>query len=121
MAKKINSREKGKAGEREFAALCRKHGFENARRGQQYSGLEGKDVVGLAGVHVEVKRIERLNLSKAMKQAIEDSSEGEIPIVAHRKNRENWKITMLADDWFELYMAWLEGGREYAGFDDADE
>lgn len=35
MAKKINSREKGKAGEREFAVLCRKHGFENARRGQQ--------------------------------------------------------------------------------------
>jgi len=35
VAKKINSREKGKAGEREFAALCRKYGFENARRGQQ--------------------------------------------------------------------------------------
>ena len=107
MAKKINSREKGKAGEREFAALCRKHGFENARRGQQYSGLEGKDVVGLEGIHIEVKRVEKLNLSKAMEQAIRDSKEGEVPIVAHRKNRENWKVTMELDDWFKLYKAWL--------------
>ena len=112
MAKKINSREKGKAGEREFAKLCREHGFENARRGQQYSGLEGKDVVGLEGIHIEVKRVERLNIDKAMKQSIEDSKEGEIPIVAHRKNYEDWKITMLAEDWFELYKAWLEGARK---------
>lgn len=108
MAKKINSREKGKAGEREFAALCRKHGFEDARRGQQFSGIEGKDVVGLEGIHIEVKRVERLNLSKAMKQAIEDSKEGEIPIVAHRKNREEWKVTMRAEDWLEFYKAWRE-------------
>ena len=47
-----------------------------------------------------------------MKQAIEDSGEEEMPVVAHRKNREDWKITMLADDWFEIYKAWLEGGRE---------
>ena len=108
MAKKINSREKGKAGEREFAALCRKHGFENARRGQQFSGIEGKDVVGLEGIHIEVKRVERLNIDKAMKQSIEDSKEGEIPIVAHRKNRETWKVTMRAEDWFEMYKAWRE-------------
>lgn len=108
MAKKINSREKGKTGEREFAALCREHGFENARRGQQYSGLEGKDVVGLEGIHIEVKRVERLNIDKAMKQSIEDSKDGEIPIVAHRKNREEWKVTMRAEDWLEFYKAWRE-------------
>lgn len=108
MAKKINSREKGKAGEREFAALCRKHGFKNARRGQQFNGLEGKDVVGLEGIHIEVKRVERLNIDKAMKQSIEDSKEGEIPIVAHRRNREEWKVTMRAEDWLEFYKAWRE-------------
>ena len=106
----INSNQKGKAGEREFAKLCREKGFEGVRRGQQYSGIEGKDVVGLDGVHIEVKRVERLNLSKAMKQAIEDSGEENMPIVAHRKNREEWKITMLADDWFELYRSWLKEG-----------
>ena len=105
----INSRQKGAAGEREWAKLCREQGFTDARRGQQFSGIEGKDVVGLPSIHVEVKRVERLNISKAMQQAIGDSKETEIPIVAHRKNREEWKVTMLAEDWFKLYKKWLEG------------
>ena len=105
---KINSKRKGKRGELEFSNLCKEHGF-NTRRSQQYSGINGDaDVVGLEGIHIEVKRVERLNLSKAMKQAIEDSKEGEIPIVAHRKNREEWKVTMKAEDWFEFYKAWRE-------------
>lgn len=33
----MNSRNKGKRGEREFAALLREHGFD-ARRGQQFAG-----------------------------------------------------------------------------------
>lgn len=33
----MNSRQKGKVGEREFASLLREHGFD-ARRGQQFSG-----------------------------------------------------------------------------------
>ena len=107
MAKKINSKEKGKKGEREFAKLCREHGFANARRSQQYSGINGDaDVVGLEGIHIEVKRVERLNIDEAMKQSIRDSKEDEIPIVAHRRNREEWKITMRADDFFKLYKAW---------------
>ena len=105
----INSRQKGAAGEREWAKLCREQGFTDARRGQQFSGIEGKDVVGLPSIHVEVKRVERLNISKAMEQAIEDSKDTEIPIVAHRKNREEWKVTMRAEDWFKLYKKWLEG------------
>ena len=106
----INSTEKGKAGEREFANLCKKHGINDARRGQQYSGIEGKDVVGLNGIHVEVKRVERLNVSRAMKQSMDDSKDNEIPIVAHRKNREPWYITMRAEDWFTLYKRWTENG-----------
>jgi Holliday junction resolvase len=102
----INSLRKGKAGEREFANLCKQHGFD-ARRGQQYSGIEGKDIVGLAGVHVEVKRVERLNVSKAMDQAHKDAKCGEVPIVAHRKNREPWFITMPAEAWFEFYRTFI--------------
>ena len=105
---KINSKRKGKRGELEFSNLCKEHGF-NTRRSQQYSGINGDaDVVGLDGIHVEVKRVERLNISNAMQQAIRDSKEGEIPIVAHRKNRENWKVTMKLDDWFKFYKAWLK-------------
>lgn len=106
----INSNQKGKKGEREFSRLCREQGFEEARRSQQYAGINNDaDVVGLPGIHVEVKRVERLNISKAMEQAIGDSKETEIPIVAHRKNREEWKVTMRAEDWFKLYKKWLEG------------
>lgn len=103
----INSRRKGKGGELEFSRLCKKHGFD-ARRGQQYSGVEGKDVVGLPGIHVEVKRVEKLNVSKAMEQAMQDAKDDEVPIVAHRRNREPWFITMPAEDWFDLYTAWRE-------------
>lgn len=103
----INSRRKGKEGELEFARLCREQGY-NARRGQQYNGLEGEDVVGLPGIHVEVKRVEKLNLEAAMEQAIRDA-DGKIPIVAHRKNNQKWLITMRAADWFAQYREWEAG------------
>ena len=103
----INSRRKGKEGELEFARLCREQGY-NARRGQQYNGLEGEDVIGLPGIHVEVKRVEKLNLEAAMEQAVRDAGT-KVPIVAHRKNNHGWLITMRAEDWFAQYR---EGGVE---------
>ena len=58
----VDSRNKGKVGERELAKKLREYGFE-ARRGQQYCGADGSaDVVGLEGVHIECKRTERLSL-----------------------------------------------------------
>ena len=104
MDKRINSRAKGSAAERELANLLKEYGFSEARRGQQFSGANGDpDVVGLPGIHIESKRVERLNLDKAMDQAIRDAREGEKPAVFHRKNRQPWKVTMLLDDWMELY------------------
>jgi len=106
----MNSREKGKRGEREFAGLCANEGYD-ARRGQQYSGANGDaDVVGLPGIHVEVKRVERLNVEEAMSQAKRDARPSELPLVAHRKNHCPWLITMEVGDWFRLYRAW-EAGR----------
>ena len=100
----VNSKRKGNNGEREFAKLCRFEGYD-VRRGQQYNGLEGEDVVGLPGVHVEVKRVQRLNVDAAMLQSITDA-DGKVPIVAHRKNNCEWLITMTAEDWFKLYGEW---------------
>ncbi len=104
----VNSKDKGKRGELEWASVCREHGFDEARRGQQYHGLEGEDVVGLPGIHQEIKRVERLNIHEAMEQASQDA-DGGIPIVAHRKNRTPWLVTMEANDWFKLYKKYLEG------------
>ncbi len=99
----MNSRNKGAAGERELAAKLREYGYQ-CRRGQQYSGANGDaDVIGLPGVHIECKRVERLNLSEAMKQAVRDAGAVEVPAVFHRKNRDRWLVTMRLDDWIKMY------------------
>lgn len=101
----MNSKRKGAAGEREFAKVCREHGYE-ARRGQQYCGANGDaDVIGLPGIHIECKRVERLNIEEAMSQSKADAKR-DIPIVAHRKNNSEWLVTMRAEDWFKLYKDW---------------
>ena len=106
----MNSKKKGKRGELEWAAFCRAQGYD-CRRTAQYCGKTGEadDVVGLPGVHIEVKRVERLVLDEAMSQAIHDSKGDAFPIVAHRKNYAPWLVTMRAEDWFELYKEWEAG------------
>ena len=109
----INSRAKGAKGEREWAAFCRDHGYPDARRTAQYCGKTGdaSDVVGLPGIHQEVKRVEHLELYKAVHQATRDaeaSGIGAIPIVAHRRNNERWVVILDAEDFFRLYGAWRE-------------
>ena len=106
----INSKKKGAKGEREFAAFCREQGYD-CRRTSQYCGQTGdaSDVVGLPGLHIEVKRVERLNIEDAMSQARRDAKPDEIPIVAHRRNNCRWLVTMDAEDWFALYREWEAG------------
>lgn len=102
----MNSRNKGKRGELEVAHLLQKYGYET-RRGQQFSGANGDaDVVGLPDIHLEIKRVEKLNIDEALNQSIRDAKEAEVPVVMHRKNRTEWKITMRFEDWIELYKAW---------------
>ena len=99
----MNSRAKGKAGELELAQLLRAYGY-TARRGQQYSGANGDaDVVGLQGVHIECKRVERLNIDNAMQQSINDARELELPVVMHRRNGKRWLVTMTLDDFMNLW------------------
>lgn len=98
-----NSNRKGKVGEREIAKYLREHGFTEARRGQQFKGgADSPDVVGLTGFHIEVKRVENLNLNAAMEQSINDSAADEIPLVVHRRNNDYWKVTMRLDDFMEV-------------------
>ena len=102
----MNSRTKGKRGELEAAHIFKKHGYD-ARRGQQFAGINGDaDVVGLPYIHLEIKRVEKLNVDDALQQSIRDARDAEIPVVMHRKNRTEWKITMLFDDWINMYKAW---------------
>lgn len=99
----VNSRMKGKRAELEIARFLREHGFTEARRGQQFKGgADSPDVVGLTGFHIEVKRVERLDLNAAMEQSIRDSAPNETPIVVHRRNNDYWKVTMRLDDFMEV-------------------
>lgn len=108
----MNSKQKGARGERELAKVLRVHGFKT-RRGQQYCGANGDaDVVGLPNIHIECKRVERLNLYDAMAQAKSDAKQDEIPVVMHRKDKCDWLVTMSLDDFIEIYKEsdYCEGG-----------
>lgn len=98
-----NSRAKGAAGERELAKVLRAEGYE-CRRGQQFCGANGDaDVVGLPKVHIECKRVERLELYTALSQAKADARDGEMPVVMHRKNNCEWVVIQPLKDWIEMY------------------
>lgn len=108
-----NSRQKGAVAEREIAGILREHGYTDARRGQQFCGANGDaDVIGLPGVHIEVKRTEKLRLEDAMTQARSDAREGETPVVFHRKNKKKWLVIMDLEDWLQLYKDGKEGGTD---------
>lgn len=102
-------RDKGKRGERELAKILRDYGYD-CRRGQQYCGSNGDaDVVGLPGIHIEVKRTERLNLYDALAQAGSDAKQGEIPVVFHRKNNCEWTCILSLNDFMKIYTEWEAG------------
>lgn len=98
----IDSRQKGKRGELEIVHKLSEYGYD-CRRGQQYCGSNGDaDVVGVPGLHIEIKRVERLNVENALKQAESDCKAG-IPIVMHRANGEKWKVTIRLDQFMEVW------------------
>ena len=98
------SQRKGADGERELAALLSAAGFE-CQRGGSLSFGEIPDVLGLPGIHIEVKRVEKLNVGEAMEQAIRDSDRmlDGMPALFHRRNRKPWLVTMRLEDWLKLY------------------
>lgn len=107
MAAKINSKAKGARGERELANKLKEYGYENCHRTQQFCGKAGdSDVTGLDHIHIEVKRVEKLNIDNAMAQAISDSKELVFPTVFHRKDHKDWLVTMRLDDWINLYKSY---------------
>lgn len=107
----MNSRRKGADGERELAQVLKRLGFET-RRGQQYSAANGDaDVVGIEGLHIECKRVEKLNIDTAMQQSRRDARENEIPVVMHRKNHKTWLVTMDLVEFIRLWKGTHDGNR----------
>ena len=94
------SRDKGQVGEREVVKLCEAAGFTGLRTRSGGGQVRG-DIAGLPGVALEVKRVERGNVSEWMRQA-EANCGDDTPVVAHRKSREPWLCTLPMDDYLEL-------------------
>lgn len=101
---RINSRAKGCRGERAFRDVLREAGYV-ARRGAQYSGhVEAPDVIcsDLPDIHFEVKCVEKLNVRKAVDQAIRDSKRIKYSVVAHKVNGGEWLATMEMRDLLDI-------------------
>ena len=110
----VNSKQKGARFERQLASKFREHGYD-ARRTAQYCGNTGdaSDVVGLPGLHIEAKHQETMRLYDWMAQAQRDTEangKGNLPAVFHKKNNAPILVTMLLDDFMEIYREW-EAGR----------
>lgn len=98
------SQQKGRNAELEIAKIFQAHGYP-VRPGAPASYGSTPDAVGLDGYHLEIKRVERLNVSAAMAQSVRDSKKFNdgTPLLLHRRNREEWLCTMRLEDWLELY------------------
>jgi Holliday junction resolvase len=107
----LNSKQKGKRGELELCREFKDNGY-NVRRSVQFNGKaeQGQaDLIGLNGIHIECKRVEKLNIQNAIDQAKRDCSNEELPTIFHRKNNCEWLVTMRFEDWINLYREWNNG------------
>ena len=76
----INSKRKGKTGELELAHKLQEYGYGDAKRSVQYNGKDGQaDVLGLPHIHIECKRVEKLNIYDAIDQAKRDAKKRRLP------------------------------------------
>ena len=104
-----SSQRKGADGERELADRLREYGY-TIERGGSFSFGEAPDLVGLPGIHIECKRVERLNIAEAMQQAVRDSERFQdgMPVLFHRRNRQPWLVTLRLADFMRVYRAFGE-------------
>jgi Holliday junction resolvase len=101
----INSKQKGKRGERLWRDVLREWGL-TAKRGQQFAGSpDSPDVIcdELGDIHFEVKFTEKVNLYGAIDQAIKDAG-GKMHIIAHKRNNWPWYVTLRADEFMPMLL-----------------
>lgn len=96
------ARNKGKNAELELSHILTDSGIP-CHRGKVF--YHESDIVGIPGIHPEVKRQESLNLWKAMQQAEEEAAirNDGAPTVFFRRDRSGWMVCMKLDDWIRLY------------------
>ena len=97
------SRTKGKSGEREVSKILTDRGIHHDRL------LDGRHQVHgdvLAGdLAIEVRRRETLSLSAWSKAHEAEVPSHLVPVVAYRRSREPWRVSLNLDDFLDLVEA----------------
>ena len=98
------SQRKGRAAELELCRLLNERGIP-ATPGDPLSFGTQPDVSGVPGVHVEVKRHERIEIMTWMRQSEQDAERFRdgAPAVFFRRSREPWLVCMRLEDWLKIY------------------
>ena len=98
-------RDKGAAAERELSKILNEHGIDSHRG---YVQFKQSDLVGIEGIHPEVKRQETTKIwewvAQAKKEAIK-RLDG-IPVVFFRRNRSEWLVCQSLTSWMMMYRSW---------------
>lgn len=103
-----SNRDRGAAAERQVRDIFRACGFEAVRRGKVFE--HESDVVGVPGLHVEVKYQKKPALWSWIYQAAADSKikdDGE-PVVWFRRPGDHWHVIMTGKLFLEMYAAWIK-------------
>lgn len=103
-----SSKARGKRGELSLVQALRDAGFPDVKRSVQYCGKATgtADLVGLPGVHVEAKNVERLNIWSALAQSKRDAEadgKGDIPALFFKRNRSGWYVALPLPNFIKLY------------------
>ena len=97
-----NAKTKGKNGELAAAKILNDLlPHAKARRSQQFKGDKtAADLTcpGLPNIQFEVKRRQSMNLHSVMKKSLEDCGENDVPVILHRKDNEEWLMTIRLED-----------------------
>jgi hypothetical protein len=100
------SRNKGASAEREVAGIIKTRLGIEMRRTPLSGGMDWKgDIQGWDGMHVEVKRQERLSIPSWVEQAEGDCPDGCVPLVVFRRSREPWRVVLGLDALLDLVEA----------------
>jgi len=114
----VNSRNKGKQGERDIANIIYYATGINMERNLSQSAKGGHDLNGIPGISIEVKRQEKLAINTWWKQTIRQALDADsIPILVYRQNRKPWifvvgttRTTMTQADFLKWLCTYVTAG-----------
>ncbi len=95
---------RGNRAELEIVNILKAHGYP-AYRNFASGGYGGSDVIGIPGVSIEVKMVEKLNIWAAIAQCKDAASPSDIPCVAFRRNNHEWMAAIPFEDFLGLVEA----------------